>query len=118
MKPESIELIEKGLPTSNDRIVRFRLPDTSASATTPWPIDLIKSAPTVPFAAIIVEDNTSSPLAIDMGRLSKTDNGWTVDSSIVLAKDLLGAPVIHAEKNVVVGLLLPGDKGSTIVPFD
>jgi hypothetical protein len=60
-------------------------------------------------------DDPNSSVSLDAGRFVADGVIWSIDSSVVLSNDLLGVPVIRAESNEVIGLLVPNSKASIVV---
>jgi hypothetical protein len=114
--PSSIQwLADSGSTPQDPRIIRFRpanrLPDDVAV----WASKNVAAAPSTPCSIVLACDDPNSSVSLDAGRFVADGVIWSIDSSVVLSNDLLGVPVIRAESNEVIGLLVPNSKASIVV---
>lgn len=114
--PNSIQWIaDSGSAPQDPRIIRFRPANRLPDDVTLWSSKNVSAAPSTPCSVVLASDDPNSSVSLDAGRFAPDGVIWSIDSSIVLSNDLLGVPVIRAESNEVIGLLVPNSKASIVV---
>ena len=114
--PDSIQWIaDPGRAPQDPRIIRFRPTGKLPDDVPLWASKNISSAPAIPCNAVLASDDPNTSVSLDAGRFVADGTIWSIDSSVVLPNDLLGVPVVRAESNEVIGLLVPSLKSSMVV---
>jgi paraquat-inducible protein B len=111
VRPEEITILADD---DQARVVRFR-PNTAVPGGTPtWPAGMLKSKLQDPVRIVVACGDPGNAIAVDDQRLTSMNQAWLIDSPQLSSSDVLGAPVVHAETNQVIGLIRRQDK-QTIV---
>jgi hypothetical protein len=88
------------------------------AGTEPWTSDSGVRTLTEAIDCLVLTDGTTTPLAIDAGRLHSSGNGWQIDKAIAFDPDMHGAAVVARSDGVLVGILSVSDGSGTILPVD
>ena len=91
---------------SVDKVGRFTTSEPIAADVLRWPADRVaEKLPDAVCDVLIAHADSSSVIAIDSGRLKKTQMGWEIDDQVLVDRDYHGLPVVSAEASQVIGFV-------------
>ncbi|WP_166824599.1 MlaD family protein [Thalassoroseus pseudoceratinae] len=81
-----------------------------------WPIDRMR-VPAAPEECVLVADAQANKLLVAAVRMSKSDEGWKLDSSLPITSEWHGGCVLSRKDGNLIGLVLVSDETARIVPL-
>jgi hypothetical protein len=112
-RPESIELVGATDESTNPIVFRSKEPLPSNIAL--WPTKDLKRNSSNAANIAVASGDPGNSIAIDANRITVEEGMWTLDSPQLEVEDVVGAPVVDAESNQVVGLAAKRNKKTVVV---